>query len=130
MDSARLRFAEARLTPVQAHGGKGEVLYRRVAERQAGSTINFIDFTVVPAGVSIGTHRHGPDDEEIYIILEGTGVMTVDGVEVTVRAGDVVVNRPGGTHGLTNTGETPIKMAVIDVATGDRPYSEPVDVGD
>jgi mannose-6-phosphate isomerase-like protein (cupin superfamily) len=128
--SGRLRFTEAKLEPVEAHQGHGHVLYRRVVERLDGSAINFIDFTIVPVGASIGVHRHGPHDEEIYVILEGSGLMTVDGAQVAVSAGDLVVNRPCGTHGLTNTGTIAIKMAVIDVARGGRPYTEPVDIGD
>jgi mannose-6-phosphate isomerase-like protein (cupin superfamily) len=42
--------------------------------------------------------------------------MLVDGVIHKVATGDVVVNRPGGSHGLENTGESPLRLVVIDIA--------------
>jgi mannose-6-phosphate isomerase-like protein (cupin superfamily) len=44
--------------------------------------------------------------------------MTVDGTPLVVRPGDVIVNRPGGTHGLRNTGVDPLRLVVVDVAVG------------
>jgi mannose-6-phosphate isomerase-like protein (cupin superfamily) len=77
--------------------------------------IRFINYTILPPGTSIGIHKHG-NDEEIYIILEGSGVMTVDSEEKTVTSGDIVVNRPFGSHGLFNNSEKDLKILVFEVA--------------
>ena len=40
--------------------------------------------------------------EECYIIMNGSGRMTVDGETAEVYAGDAILNRLGGSHGLYN----------------------------
>ena len=42
--------------------------------------------------------------------------MTVDDRSFGVGPGDVIVNRPGGTHGLVNDGAGPLRLVVVDVA--------------
>ena len=103
------------LDEVQAHGGAGKILFNRA--REAGDFSgpwNFIDYAVLPPGSSIGRHTHGAN-EELYLVLEGEGLMHLDGREFRVRPGSVVLNRPGGTHGLCNDGKDPLKLFVIEV---------------
>ncbi len=100
---------------VIAHGGNHLILTRRVLESHTGSAINFIDLTVVPPGADIGVHTHTNANEEIYIIISGQGDMKLDGREFTVGPGHVVVNPPGGAHGLKNTGNTDLRLVVIEV---------------
>ena len=59
-------------------------------------------------------HRHG-DQEETYVIVDGSGTMVVDGTRLEVGHGDVIVNRAGGSHGLENTGTEPLRLVVLDV---------------
>ena len=68
----------------------------------------------MPKGTTIGLHKHG-NDEELYIILEGTGVMHVDGEDKAVTAGDIIVNKPFGVHGLENNSEEDLKILVLEV---------------
>jgi mannose-6-phosphate isomerase-like protein (cupin superfamily) len=95
----------------------------RVIERAPGELVTFLDLTEIPPGVTVGRHTHGPDDEEIYVVVEGTGVVELDGREHEVGPGDVVVNAPGGTHALRATGERPLRMVVVDVARRAAPPS-------
>jgi mannose-6-phosphate isomerase-like protein (cupin superfamily) len=69
------------------------------------------DDTLAP-GASIGEHTH-TDDEEIYFIVEGHGVMLVDGVETPVAAGDMVITRLGHRHALTNSLDGPMRLIVV-----------------
>lgn len=78
------------------------------------TNIEFINYTILLPGTSIGEHKHG-NDEELYIILEGTGLMNVDGETRLVNAGDIIVNKPFGTHGLENNSERDLKILVIGV---------------
>jgi mannose-6-phosphate isomerase-like protein (cupin superfamily) len=109
-------FGDAEFERIVAHGGEGTISAARVLAAGEGGGAEFIDLVVVPPGCTIGEHTHGPD-EETYVIVAGSGTMTVDGAQLAVGAGDVVVNRAGGTHGLRNTGAQPLRLVVVDVAT-------------
>ncbi|MER6328602.1 cupin domain-containing protein [Streptomyces sp. NPDC001034] len=96
------------------HGGTGTIrAHRAYLAAGARAPIAFIDLVVLPPGTSIGTHRHA-DDEETYVILSGRGRMTLDGEEFTVRAGDVVPNRPYGEHGLANDADDDLHLLVFE----------------
>lgn len=102
------------------HGGLGTILAHRVYARGAGGRgAEFIDIAVLPPGTSIGRHRHGAD-RETYIVLSGSGLMYRDGEEFRVGAGDVVVNRPYGEHGLLNDAERDLQLLVFEEAAGDQ----------
>jgi mannose-6-phosphate isomerase-like protein (cupin superfamily) len=108
-------FAEAPFQSGIAHRGDGQIDSARVVADTAGGGAAWIDLVVVPPGCSIGEHRHG-DDQETYVIVDGSASMVVDGSEIQVGPGDVIVNRPGGTHGLRNIGTDPLRLVVMDVA--------------
>jgi mannose-6-phosphate isomerase-like protein (cupin superfamily) len=100
---------------VIAHSGCRPILFRRVAEQSTGSACNFIDFSIVPVGADIGLHTHSLDNEEIYVVISGRGRMRLDDDEFDVGPGHVIVNRPGGTHSLKNTGATDVQLVVLEV---------------
>lgn len=101
-----------------AHGGVGEILFKRLFEGTAfEAPIHFVDYAVLPPGVSIGRHRHGRD-EELYLVLEGRGTMTRDGESFDVGPGSVIVNRAGGEHGLVNDSDGDLRLFVVEVGLG------------
>jgi mannose-6-phosphate isomerase-like protein (cupin superfamily) len=53
-------------------------------------------------GSGIGYHEQKED--EIYYVLSGRGLMTIDGKEFEVGPGDAVLTRPGSSHGLKQAG--------------------------
>lgn len=115
-----LNLEDLELEPVVAHGGEGKIGFCRVlAASDFEGPWNFVDYAVVPPGASIGQHRHGAN-EELYLVLAGEGVMRVDGQEIRVRPGHVVVNRPGGRHGLVNDGQEPLRLFVVEIALRGR----------
>jgi mannose-6-phosphate isomerase-like protein (cupin superfamily) len=108
-------FKDAKLEPTVAHEGIGQILTQRVEGSKPSRGANFIDLTVLPPGTSIGIHRHGPENEELYIVVSGHGRMLLDGKEFDVGPGDVVVNSALGQHALRNLGSEPIKLVVVEV---------------
>jgi mannose-6-phosphate isomerase-like protein (cupin superfamily) len=108
-------FQDAMLEPTVAHEGVGQILTRRVEGGDPSQGANFIDLTILPPGASIGVHRHGPDNEELYIVVSGHGRMLLDGKEFDVGPGDVVVNSALGQHALCNLGSEPIRLVVVEV---------------
>ncbi|CAL9670929.1 cupin domain-containing protein [Streptomyces sp. enrichment culture] len=95
------------------HGGRGHVdVFRPFERRPGGLRVDFIDLAIVPPGSEIGRHRHG-DDEEWYVVLEGSATMLLDGEEFPVSAGDIVINRPFGEHGLRNDSGHDVRLFVF-----------------
>lgn len=104
------------LARVRAHGGEGEIEFRRVAGAGAlAGGCNFIDLAVVAPGATIGRHRHALDEEEFYLVLSGRARMYCDGQEFSVGAGDLVRNPPGAEHGLRAIGHEPVRLFVFEV---------------
>lgn len=115
-----LRLDQLPLAPTCAHGGHGLIDFHRVWSHEAfAGPCNFVDYAVLPPGASIGVHTHG-DDEEIYLVLEGQGVMHLDGDEFRVGPGSVIKNRRFGRHGLRNDGDSPLRLFVVEIACGAR----------
>jgi mannose-6-phosphate isomerase-like protein (cupin superfamily) len=67
---------------------------------------------MVRAGESVSAHHHG-HTEEVYYIVQGTGVMTLAGQPQPVGPGDTVIIVPGTTHELENTGLQDLLMVVV-----------------
>jgi len=100
---------------VNCHDGIGTV--KEVSffkDKDFETNIRFMNYLTLPPGTSIGIHEH-KNDEELYIILEGHGMMTVDGEDRTVESGDVIVNKPFGSHGLVNDSNQEMRILVLEV---------------
>jgi quercetin dioxygenase-like cupin family protein len=61
-----------------------------------------VGVTEMRQGDWLGLHRHSP--AEVYYVLDGEGVVTVDGDERTVVAGTAVFIPGDAEHGIRNTG--------------------------
>ncbi len=103
----------------RCHDGSGAIHWIGVLDGEApgGDRLRFIHDDILPPGTSIGVHRH-TDDREYYYIVSGRGVMTLDGREYKVAAGDVTAVLPGGSHGLANHSNENLRVIVISVAGG------------
>jgi mannose-6-phosphate isomerase-like protein (cupin superfamily) len=97
------------------HDGYGPIEFRRLLNQSDfSSPIDFVDFTIIPAGSTIGAHRHDGNDE-IYFIVEGSPRVAIDGNERRLEPGGIAVVRSGQTHGLVNDSKLPVKIFVIQV---------------
>jgi len=81
---------------------------------KGGAGFKFIHDNVLEPGATIGEHTH-KNDEEIYVILDGRGVMRIDGVDQDVAGGDVCITRAGHSHSLTNSPDTPMHLLVVGI---------------
>ena len=96
-----------------AHEGIGSVeLYEIWSKSDFLSHCDFIDRQVIPPNSTVGYHKHG-NNEEMYIVLEGTGTMTIDNHNVRVKKGDMIKNPPYGAHGLVNDSTANIELLII-----------------
>ena len=60
----------------------------------------------------VAPHRHRIQ-EQVYHILEGEGLMEIEGAKQVVRKDDVIFIPPGTEHAIYNTGMTDIKFVVV-----------------
>lgn len=61
-------------------------------------------------GSAIGYHLQRED--EIYYVLSGRGMMTIDGKAFEVGPGDAVLTRPGSSHGLKQVGKDDLVILI------------------
>jgi mannose-6-phosphate isomerase-like protein (cupin superfamily) len=61
-----------------------------------------------PGEVAHPEPRHVHDTEEVFIFVQGEGVLPIDGVEYPVYAGDVVIVEPGEDHHTRSSEHDPL----------------------
>jgi uncharacterized cupin superfamily protein len=120
-----IKLADLALDPVVAHDGVGSIGFMRLSERFGlrGDWI-FVDFASVPPGATVGLHRHAAD-EELYVIVRGSGVATTNGEDEPIAAGSVLVNPPHAIHGIRNDGSEALEFVVLKVPATHGPTGEP-----
>ena len=97
----------------QMRGGAGTVRVQTCFRpEEFGARLRLCARLTLPPGASIGLHAHEGEDE-IYLVLTGGGVVTEDGCDKRVRAGDAVLTGRGGSHAVRNDGSEPLEIAAI-----------------
>jgi mannose-6-phosphate isomerase-like protein (cupin superfamily) len=88
---------------------RGEVSFRVLfsADRTPTSAL-YTGLTELAPGGWLGLHRH--TQAEVYHLVEGSGVVVLDGVEHPVTAGSAVFVPGDAEHGIRNTGEGPLRF--------------------
>jgi len=112
-----IRSGDMHHGPLDAcHGGEGALDFTCVLDRNTAGNpnVNFLHHDILAPGVSIGIHTH-EDDTEYYYVVDGCGTMTLDGEEHRVGPGDITAVLPGGSHGLVNDSDSPLRILVLSV---------------
>ncbi|MEK5521661.1 cupin domain-containing protein [Heyndrickxia sp. FSL W8-0423] len=97
-----------------SHGGIG-LLKKIRLDSNFETSIDFIDFVVVPPGSTIGRHRH-QENEEVYFVIEGKGQMIINNVNYEVSTGDVIINPLYGEHELKNDSQNNMNLFIFQVS--------------
>jgi mannose-6-phosphate isomerase-like protein (cupin superfamily) len=87
--------------PLNRRGGQESFLL--LARGQFGSRNLAITWVDGAPGSEQGLHRHS-DNEQVYVIVRGRGVMKAGGEEQEVGPGTMVFIPPGTDHAIRNTG--------------------------
>ncbi len=66
---------------------------------------------LLPRGGCLKLHRH--EQPELYFVLEGTGILTVEGRETTVTAGTTVFIPGNAEHGIRNDSDLDLKVFYV-----------------
>ncbi len=94
-------------------GGEGVVELRHYfAPEEFGARMRLCAKLTLPPGASIGEHAHNGEDE-VYLILKGSGVVREAEGERRVNAGDAVLTGRGGSHAVVNDGAEPLEIAAF-----------------
>jgi quercetin dioxygenase-like cupin family protein len=63
-------------------------------------------------GQSHALHAHGGQDK-VYQVIEGEGLFLLEGQELAMRAGDLLIAPEGVPHGVKNTGSSRLLVLAI-----------------
>ncbi|MEU9410983.1 cupin domain-containing protein [Streptomyces sp. NPDC048281] len=75
---------------------------------------NCVEYVVIEPGASVGEHVH-MRTEEIYYIISGRAVVTMDGARIDARPGDLITTPIGSSHSIANHGDTDMEFFVTEV---------------
>lgn len=94
--------------------GRGEVFIEPLfMEDEFTTSVRFCARVTLPPGSSIGLHTH-TDEDELYYILSGRGMVADGDTDAQVSAGSSILTVSGESHSIENTGEEDlILLAVI-----------------
>ncbi|HET6782725.1 MAG TPA: cupin domain-containing protein [Pseudoxanthomonas sp.] len=99
------------------HGGSGETTAYPFFKDAPEMSFEFRK-RALHRGAGIGLHQH--DHDEIYYVLSGTGVYTLDGKEHAVGPGNAMLTRPGSTHTIRQTGDEDLVLLIAYLKKGAR----------
>ena len=85
----------------------GQVSYLLLTQGQFGSRHLSITWVEGAPGSEQPVHSH-PDNEQVYVIVRGRGLMKVGDEEQQVGAGELVFIPPRTGHAILNTGSEPL----------------------
>ncbi|MEA5464111.1 cupin domain-containing protein [Leptothoe sp. PORK10 BA2] len=74
---------------------------------------NFSQATFAPGQVA-PAHAHS-DMHEVFLVSEGTGTMTVNGVDQLLTPGVCILVAPGDVHEVKNIGENPLILTYFGI---------------
>ena len=91
------------------HDGGGQTIGYSFFDKTPGMKFVFRKRALHP-GAGVGHHEQHED--EVYYVLSGKGVMTVDGTPVDMTPGTAVLTRPGSTHSLKQIGSDDLVVLI------------------
>jgi mannose-6-phosphate isomerase-like protein (cupin superfamily) len=103
------READIAVTEPGTHRGGGTTVGYSFFRKVPGLRLVFRKRALKP-GSAIGYHEQKED--EIYYVLSGRGLMTIDGKSFEVTPGTAVLTRPGSSHGLKQTGSEDLVILI------------------
>ncbi|GIK88243.1 MAG: cupin domain-containing protein [Burkholderiales bacterium] len=83
-----------------------------VRPETAGSRLMDYRISTYQPMAYVALHTHVVQ-EQVYHVLEGEGLMEMDGRRQVVRRHDVIYIPPGVEHGISNTGLTDLTFVVV-----------------
>lgn len=98
-------------------GVRGNVTTIKISPWNVEKTNHTVFLHELPNGGEVPAHSH-QDNEEIFICLEGEGVITIDNKEYFFKKHDVAFIAPLCSHRIKTISDEPLKFIVVISPTG------------
>lgn len=107
------RLEQANEVRKNMRGGPGEVKIRHhLNKEEINARCRLCAELILAPGAGIGEHQH-IDEDEIFIIQKGRGVVVDGGKEFEISAGDSILTGKGASHSIKNTGNKDLVITAI-----------------
>lgn len=94
-------------------GGPGSVTIRHFFDKsEFTANSRLCAKLILPPGSGIGQHQHDGEDE-VYIVLRGSGLLDDGKVQTRVTAGDAILTGNGGSHAITNDSKEDLEIIAM-----------------
>jgi len=94
-------------------GGAGAVTVRQFFKpEEITAKTRLCAQLTIPPGAGIGLHQHLQEDE-IYIVLQGAGLLDDGHGEKGISAGDAILTGKGESHAVRNTGTENLELIAV-----------------
>jgi mannose-6-phosphate isomerase-like protein (cupin superfamily) len=103
------RDAEIARNEPGTHNGGGQTIGYSFFDKTPGMKFVFRK-RALHQGAGVGPHEQRED--EVYYVLSGKGVMTVDDTPVDMTTGTAVLTRPGSSHSLKQVGSEDLVVLI------------------
>lgn len=103
---------------VMAHPRLGQVPGKVFLGTHLGLTGMEVSFGSLAPGKSIPFLHAHKQNEELYLVISGTGEMQVDGTSIPLKAGSAVRIAPAGMRCWRATGSEPMSYLVVQAKAG------------
>ena len=103
------RDAEIAKNEPGTHNGGGQTIGYSFFDKTPGMKFVFRK-RALHQGAGVGPHEQRED--EVYYVLSGKGVMTVDDTPVDMTTGTAVLTRPGSSHSLKQVGSEDLVVLI------------------
>lgn len=97
----------------QMRGGKGQVTVTHLFRKEEiVAKTRLCARLILPPGASIGMHQHDGEDE-LYVILQGAGLLDDGKQQTPVAAGDAILTGRGESHSICNVGDSELEILAV-----------------
>lgn len=110
-------YSEAPAERIEAEGAQGLTVRWLISEREGAPNFFMRLFEVEPGGHS---PRHSHNYEHEIFILEGEGLVLLEGEEQAIGPGHALYIPPNAEHQLRSTGKEPLRFLCLIPASAKR----------
>ena len=99
---------------------EGKVIGEWPRNPESTSNFHYVHRTTLPVGGVIPEHPH-VGNEQFYLVLDGEAEITLCGNVFAAKPWTIALIRSGGSHGIRNTGTTPLTYLCVETGLSAQP---------